>query len=101
MGRERQPCVYIPASARNGTLYTGVTSDLPGRIYQHRAGITKGFAAEHRTYRLVYYEMHEEMESAIRREKTIKRRKREWKLNLIERDNPHRDDLAMGFEPMP
>jgi len=103
MGQDRQPCVYILASGRNGTLYTGVTSDLLGRIYQHRNGVTKGFVAEHRAYRLVYYEMHEEMESAIRREKSIKRWKREWKLNLIERDNPHWDDLAvaLGFEPMP
>lgn len=103
MTREREPCVYILASGRNGTLYTGVTSDLVARIYQHRNGITGGFTAEHKVYRLVYFEMHAEMEPAIRREKSIKRWKREYKLNLIERDNPHWHDLAvgLGFDPLP
>ncbi len=103
MTRERQPCVYILASRRNGTFYTGVTSDLIARVHQHREGITGGFAAKYRTYILVYYEMHGEMEPAIRREKAIKRWKREYKLNLIERDNPDWQDLAvgLGFSPLP
>ena len=74
MTRERQPCVYILASRRNGTFYTGVTSDLIARVHQHREGITGGFAAKYRTYILVYYEMHGEMEPAIRREKALETR---------------------------
>lgn len=63
--REREPCVYILASGRNGTLYTGVTSDLLARIYQHREEITGGFTAAYQVKLLVYYEMHEKMEPAI------------------------------------
>ena len=99
---DKQPCVYILASGRAGTLYTGVTSDLLGRLYQHREGVTKGFAGEHRALRLVWYEVHEEMEPAILREKRIKKWNRDWKLNLIERSNPEWLDLAiaLGFEPL-
>src|SRR5690349_5604433 len=101
MPRERQPCTYILASARNGTFYVGVTSDLLARIYRHRNGHTGGFVSEHGVWLLVYYEMHGDMENAIRREKAIKRWKREYKLNLIERHNPEWLDLAaeLGFEP--
>ena len=67
------------------------------RIYQHREGLTRGFVGKHRALRLVYFEMHETMEAAIRREKSLKRWRREWKMNLIERDNPHWVDLAIGF----
>ena len=100
--RRREPCVYILASRFNGTLYIGVTSDLIARMYQHREGITRGFAAERKALRLVYFERHETMEAAIRREKSVKRWLREWKMNLIERDNPHWSDLAigLGFEPL-
>ena len=103
MTRVREPCVYILASAFNGTLYTGVTSNLIARIHQHREGITGGFTSEHKVWRLVYYEMHETMPAAIRREKSIKRWKREFKMNLIERDNPDWRDLAvgLGFDPLP
>jgi putative endonuclease len=102
MSRDRQPCVYILASGRNGTLYTGVTSDLLARLYQHREGITGGFAAAHRAVTLVYFEMHDEMEFAIRREKSIKKWQRQFKLNLIERNNPDWRDLALdlGFAPL-
>ena len=101
MGRVRQPCVYILASGRNGTLYTGVTSDLLARLYQHREGITRGFTSRHNVLRLMYYEVHATMDAAITREKAIKRWKREYKLNLIERDNPEWLDLAvgLGFDP--
>jgi putative endonuclease len=71
--KEREPCVYILASGHNGTLYTGVTSELIARIYQHREGVTGGFTSEHKVQRLVYYEMHATMAEAIRREKAIKR----------------------------
>ncbi|MBX3564451.1 MAG: GIY-YIG nuclease family protein [Sphingomonas sp.] len=103
MREELQPCVYILASARNGTFYTGVTARLLQRVYEHRNGITKGFAWEHRALALVWYESHNDMESTILREKAIKRWKREYKLNLIERDNPEWLDLAvgLGFDPLP
>ena len=98
---EKQPCVYILASGRAGTLYTGVTSDLLGRLYKHREGITKGFASKHNALKLVWYEPHGETESAILREKRIKKWNRDWKLNLIEQSNPQWVDLAigLGFEP--
>ncbi len=100
--REIQRCVYILASDKNGTLYTGVTSDLLGRLHKHRTVMTKGFASKHRALKLVYFEMGGDMESAIRREKQIKRWRREWKLNLIERYNPGWIDHAtgLGFEPI-
>jgi putative endonuclease len=101
--RERHPCVYILASQRNGTLYIGVTSDLPGRIYQHRAGLTKGFTADHAVLKLVRFEQFDDMPTAIAREKQLKRWHREWKLNLIEQENPGWIDLAvtmLGFPPI-
>lgn len=100
--RERQPCVYIMASGFNGTLYTGVTSNLIGRVQQHRDGTFKGFTSAYRVNRFVWFEMAETMEAAIAAEKRIKRWRREWKMNVIERDNPHWHDLAvsLGFEPL-
>ena len=92
--RDRQPCVYIVASGHNGTLYVGVTSDLPARLTQHRAGTTGGFTKRYAIDRLVYYEAAETMEAAIGREKQLKRYRREWKRNLIERENPEWNDLA-------
>ncbi len=85
--------VYILASARNGTLYTGVTSDLQGRVSEHRQGIKSGFASRYDCHRLVWYERHNGIESAIQREKSIKKYKRGWKLNLIEGWNPDWNDL--------
>ena len=93
--RERQPCVYIMASARNGTLYIGVTSNLIGRVMQHRDGTFGGFIERYAVKHLVWYEIADTMEAAIAAEKRIKKWPREWKLNLIERDNPHWEDLAV------
>ena len=95
--RERQPCVYILASGRLGTIYIGVTSDLAGRLYQHRSGVTRGFVGKYRVLRLVYFEIFETMEAAIVREKQLKRWHRDWKCNLIERQNPEWSDLAPGL----
>jgi putative endonuclease len=95
--RERQPCVYILASGYNGTLYVGVTSNLVGRIMQHREGTFDGFTKEFRINRLVYFEVADTMEPAIAREKQLKRYRRDWKRNLIERENPTWDDLAVSF----
>ncbi|MES2096704.1 MAG: GIY-YIG nuclease family protein [Pseudomonadota bacterium] len=95
--REREPCVYILASGFNGTLYIGVTSNLIGRIIRHRAGTFGGFTKRYGVYRLVWFEMAETMESAIAAEKRIKKWPRDFKKNLIERDNPTWDDLAVGL----
>ena len=89
----RLPCVYILASQRNGTLYTGVTSNLPQRVWQHKHGLVKGFASTYGVHVLVWYERHETMVSAIAREKAIKKWNRGWKLELIEASNPEWRDL--------
>ncbi len=89
----KQPCVYILASQKNGTLYTGVTSDVVKRVWQHKNDLVDGFTKEYCVHTLVWYEVHETMESAIVREKQIKAWKRLWKLNLIEGSNPGWDDL--------
>jgi putative endonuclease len=81
------------ASQKNGTLYAGVTSDLVKRVWQHRSDLAEGFTKEHQVHKLVWYEVHETMESAILREKNIKAWKRLWKLELIERSNPDWNDL--------
>ena len=94
---DRDPCVYMLASRRHGTVYTGVTSDLFGRLHKHREGLTKGFVARYAVYRLVWFEMHGDMEGAIRREKQIKKWERAWKVRLIEAQNPEWSDLATGF----
>ncbi|MDE0653502.1 MAG: GIY-YIG nuclease family protein [bacterium] len=90
---ERQPCVYLLASKRNGTLYVGVTSNLIGRVWQHKNGSLGGFTDKYRVHLLVWYEPHLTMESAIRREKQIKGWRRAWKLRLVEESNPHWRDL--------
>ncbi|WP_420562558.1 GIY-YIG nuclease family protein [Thalassobaculum sp.] len=91
-----QPCVYILASRRNGTLYTGVTADLVRRVALHRAA-TAGFCAQYGVHRLVYFELHGRMEDAILREKRVKRWRRAWKLALIEGVNPDWADL---YDPL-
>ena len=85
---ERQPCVYLLARASHSTFYTGVTSDLVGRVWQHRTEATKGFTARYGIKRLVWFELHETMESAIRREKQLKRWRRQWKYDLVNTANP-------------
>ena len=92
----KQPAVYIMASRRNGTLYTGVTSDLVQRAWQHKEG-TVGFTARYGCKLLVWYEIHEEMLPAIAREKQIKAGSRRKKLALIEAMNPDWADLYEGI----
>ncbi|MCB4756084.1 MAG: GIY-YIG nuclease family protein [Elusimicrobia bacterium] len=88
-----QPCVYILASQRNGTLYTGVTSNLARRIWEHKNDLVEGFTKRYQVHMLVWFEVHATMESAILREKAIKEWKRRWKLGLIEVLNPNWKDL--------
>jgi putative endonuclease len=99
---KRVPCVYILASDHYGTIYIGVTSDLIGRLWQHRNGAVPGFTSRYGVYRLVHFEMFNDMDSAIAREKQLKRWHRQWKLNLIDAENPEWRDLAvgLGFEPI-
>jgi len=89
----RKPCVYILASARNGTLYIGVTSNPVQRIWQHRNNEIKGFTEKYHVHMLVYYEQHETMDTAITREKQMKKWNRAWKIRLIEKENPKWNDL--------
>ncbi len=88
----KQPAVYIMANRRNGTIYTGVTSNLPARVWQHKNG-TIGFTSRYGCKRLVWYELHGTMEAAILREKQIKSGSRARKLALVEALNPEWDDL--------
>jgi len=99
----RDPCVYILASRRHGTIYIGVTSDLMARIHQHRSGSTPGFVSEYAVYRLVHFEQFADMYTAISREKQLKAWRRAWKIALIEENNPFWEDRAieLGFEPLP
>ena len=87
------PAIYILANKKNGTLYTGVTSDLPKRIYEHKNGMTKGFTSKYECKNLVYYEICEGMDAAITREKQIKSGSRQKKITLIESLNPEWLDL--------
>jgi len=89
----KQPCVYIVANKRHGTIYTGVTSDPPRRAYEHREGLVKGFTAKYGCKLLVWYELHETMIDAIAREKQIKAGNRAKKIALIESLNPEWKDL--------
>ena len=89
---KRQPYVYLLASKKNGTLYTGVTSNLLKRIWEHK-NLTKGFTNKYDVHTLVWYEAHETMESAIQREKNIKNWERDWKIDVIEKMNPNWCDL--------
>ena len=89
--------VYILASRKDGTLYTGVTSNLPRRAWEHREGATPGFTSRYSVKRLVYVEEHATAESAIKREKAVKSRPRRWKIELVEKDNPNWFDLYRRF----
>ena len=90
---DRIIAVYMMANRRNGTLYTGVTSNLVQRVWQHKEGVAAGFTRKHGCKTLVWYEVHEWIEAAIRREKSLKSYRRRNKINLIETGNPHWKDL--------
>jgi putative endonuclease len=87
------PCIYIMTNKPRGTLYVGVTSNLVQRTWQHRNHLAQGFTAKYGLIHLAYYELHEDMYEAIKREKTIKNWKRIWKIELIEKANPNWVDL--------
>ena len=94
---------YILASRRHGTLYSGCTTDLPKRIHEHRSGLVPGFTRTYGVKRLVYFESYDDVSDAITRERRVKEWKRDWKIQLIEKDNPFWEDLAvsvLGFEPL-
>jgi putative endonuclease len=90
---EKAFCVYMMASARNGTLYVGVTSDLVKRVWQHKEGLAEGFTKEYAVKLLVWFEQHESAEGAITREKQIKKWNRAWKIRMVEEANPYWHDL--------
>jgi putative endonuclease len=90
---EKSFCVYMLASARNGTLYVGVTSNLVQRVWQHKQGVVAGFTARYGVKNLVWYEQHDDAEAAITREKQVKKWNRSWKIRLIEASNPYWNDL--------
>jgi putative endonuclease len=91
--------VYLLASKPHGTLYVGVTSNLAKRVFEHKSKAVPGFTARYGVDALVWFEAHDSVEAAIRREKQIKEWRREWKFNLIERDNPHWTDLYRDLAP--
>jgi putative endonuclease len=104
MTSSKQGYVYILASKPNGTLYTGVTSNLIQRVYQHKHHLVEGFTQKYDVTLLVWYEVHDEITAAIYREKQIKEWKRSWKLALIEKENPDWCDLypeIAGLDPAP
>ena len=90
-------CVYILASRRNGTLYVGVTSDPVKRIWEHKNDVVDGFAKKYEIHLLVYYELTPDVNSAIKREKQLKKWRRKWKLELIEKMNPNWNDLYQNL----
>jgi putative endonuclease len=94
---EKQPCVYIMTNRPHGTLYVGVTSSLIKRIWEHKNSVVAGFTKQYDVKSLVWYELHETMESAFNREKNIKEWKRQWKLDLIEKNNQNWEDLYSGL----
>ena len=87
--------VYILASKRNGTLYIGVTNDLIRRVYEHKNDLIDGFTKKYGVHRLVYYEQYDEIVNAIQREKRLKKWNRQWKIELIEKENPEWKDLYL------
>jgi len=89
----KHPCTYILASAKNGTLYIGVTINLIQRIWKHKNNQLQGFTEKYHVHMLVYYEQYETMDAAITREKQLKKWNRDWKINLIEEGNPNWQDL--------
>lgn len=93
----KQPCVYILASAKRGTLYIGVTSDLIARVWQHKQSLVDGFTKQYAVNHLVYFEQYEDMLTAIAREKQLKKWNRAWKIELIENGNPQWRDLYQAL----
>ena len=91
----RVPCVYILASQQNGTLYIGVTSNLKKRVWEHKNDIIDGFTKNYNVHNLVWFEVHDNMEAAIIKEKQLKKWKRQWKLRVIEEVNPNWTDLYL------
>ena len=89
--------VYMLASDPYGTLYVGVTSDLVRRVWEHRTAVMDGFSKRHAVNRLVWYEMHADIMEAIKREKQIKKWRRNWKVNLVQAENPGWRDLYLDF----
>ena len=94
---EKLPCVYILTNKPLGTLYIGVTSNLPQRIWQHKTKVTKGFTEKYNLNKIVWYEAHEDIVSAIQREKALKAWKRDWKIRIIEEMNPLWRDLYVDL----
>ena len=94
---EKNYYVYILASKRNGTLYIGITSNLIKRVWEHKEKIADGFTKKYDVDKLVYVEHYQDPENAIKREKRLKKYKRQWKINLIEKDNPQWKDLYDMF----
>ena len=90
---KNQYYIYILANKRNGTLYIGVTSNLIKRVYEHKKNLVDGFTKKYNIHKLAYYEITNDIESAIRREKQLKKWNRKWKLELIEKNNPEWRDL--------
>ena len=91
--KQKQYYLYITASRKDGTLYIGITNNLLKRIHEHKNNIVDGFTKKYNVHKLVYYEETNDIQSAIQREKQIKKWKREWKINLIEKFNPNWKDL--------
>jgi putative endonuclease len=96
---QKQYYIYILGSKKNGTLYIGITNNLIQRIEQHKSKEIKGFTQKYNVTRLLYYEIYFDARIAIEREKSLKRWKRQWKMNLIERFNPYWDDIEPGSLP--
>ncbi|MEH0671465.1 GIY-YIG nuclease family protein [Vibrio owensii] len=94
---DKTPCVYILTSKNNSVLYIGVTSQLAQRIWQHKNGVVEGFTKKYNVHKLVYFELFEDMATAINREKRLKQWKREWKLDLVRKMNPDFLDLSNEF----
>ena len=95
--------VYILASRRNGTIYIGCTTGLEQRMYEHRNGVIPGFTRQYHVTRLVHFEIYHDVSDAIVRERRLKEWQRAWKIRLIEKNNPHWEDLAvamLGFDPL-
>ena len=94
---DKQFCVYMLANGRNGTIYIGVTSALLKRVWEHQQGVVPGFTKHYGVHQLVWYEQHGSAESAITREKQLKKWNRDWKIRLIEEANPYWNDLYRTF----